>query len=317
MRLRFILHIGPHKTGTTSIQRMLFSQSSQGDSTFAYPFSGPESLGQHAFALAASKPRDPAFSEMLAALKSVNKTCVLSSEELCYIPRSAMQLLRNKLTKSDFTIVYYQRNPLELLYSWWQETIKHGATHTLLEFAFSCVVRPSHLHLLVPDALLSAWASVFSRESIRIFLFDRIPDVASQFASELLNIISPVGVSEVSNKSYDYVDCELMRFWNAQGFRGADIIQLSNYDEMRQMFIDKSAPFAASFSLNYDVGEFQEIENSMILNWSDRIDGFSGDRLFEIRDRSYCYIHADVWLAIPGLIEDMRSYALENLDRHR
>ena len=307
-----IIHIGPHKTGTTSIQKMLSSQSRREDCRFAYPFCAQDEIGQHTFAHLACHPKRPAFTAMLAELGALEGLCVLSSEELCYLPAAGVRSLHDARPSARATIVYYQRDLLALLQSWWQETIKHGSVQPLASFALNCVLAPHHLHLLVPDALLSGWASVFGREAIRIFRYDHISDVAQQFACEFLGIDLPAEASAVSNRSYDQIDCEMMRLWNRQGFWGAGVIQAPGYQELRTAFIEQSGNFERTFSLDYTRSEFSAIEDALITRWGDRIEGFDGGALFETRERSYAYIDPDIWVANPDLIGAMRAFAVQH-----
>jgi hypothetical protein len=311
-RIHLVIHVGPHKTGTTSIQKMLLSQARQKDCGFTYPLLCGDEIGQHTFAQSACFPEQPACQRMLAALKATEGLCVLSSEELCYLPAPGIRGLRDALPDARVTIAYYQRDILSLLQSWWQETIKHGSVRSLPDFAFSCVRAPYQLHLLVPDALLKGWASVFGRNAIRIFRYDRVSDVARQFATDLLALDLPPEASALSNPSYDYIDCEMMRFWNRQGFWGAGVVQAPDYLELRAEFAERSGAFTQNFSLDYGRSEFSTIEDVLISRWGDRIEGFDGGRLFEVRERHYSYIDPDVWAAHPALIDRMRAFALQN-----
>jgi hypothetical protein len=242
----------------------------------------------------------------------VKGLCILSSEELCYLPVSGMRSLRDALLGTRVTIVYYQRDILSLLQSWWQEMIKHGSVQTLSSFALNCILAPKLIHLLVPDALLSGWASVFGRESIRIFRYDRIPDVARQFASDFLGLDLPDEASALSNRSYDHIDCEMMRFWNRQGFWGAGIVQAPGYHDLRSDFAERAGAFIGTFSLDYGRSAFSAIEDVLISRWGDRIEGFDGGPLFELRERTYAYVDPDIWVANPGLIDGARAFALQH-----
>ena len=312
MTKKIIFHVGPHKTGTTSIQAMLFSQSRSKNCEFVYPFTSPGEIGQHDFARLACSPDQSAFLEKLGILKSLTKTCVLSSEELCYLPAAGMRSLRDAVPDAHVTIVYYQRDVLSLLYSWWQETIKHGSVQTLSDFALRCILAPYHLHLFVPDALLGGWASVFGREAIRIFRYDHIPDVAKHFAYNILALDLPAESLSPSNRSYDQIDCEMMRFWNRQGFWGAGLVQASGYPGIRAQFAARCDAFTETFHLSYRRSEFSEIENSLISRWHDRIEGYDGGPLFTTREKAYSYIHPDVWAVDPGLITEMRAFAQQH-----
>jgi hypothetical protein len=311
MTQNIVLHIGPHKTGTTAIQQMLFSQSMSKYCGFDYPFVSPDEMGQHTFAQLACDPKRPEFPEMLKALKSTAKMCILSSEELCYLPETGMRRLQKALPDANVTIAYYQRDILSLLQSWWQEKIKHGSTQTFLEFSFACLLAPQHLHLLVPDILLSGWASVFGRDAIRIFRYDNITDVARQFACDFLCLELPVETLTASNRSYDHSDCEMIRFWNMHGFWGAGVIQSPDYPEARAELVERSRDFSERFILDYGRQEFSGIEDILISRWGDRIEGFDGGRLFQIREKSYSYIRPDFWAANPYFLKNMREFALQ------
>ena len=307
-----IIHIGPHKTGTTSIQAMLSSLSRREDRPFAYPFCAEGETGQHTFAHLACDPEQPAFAAMLAELAAMEGLCILSSEELCYLPAAGLRNLHDARPGARATIVYYQRDLLALLQSWWQETIKHGSVQPLASFALDRVLAPHHLHLLVPDALLSGWASVFGREVIRIFRYEHISDVAQHFASEFLGVDLPAEASAVSNRSYDPIDCEMMRLWNLQGFWGAGVVQAPGYRELRAAFIERSGAFERTFSLDYTRSAFSAIEDALISRWGDRIEGFDGGALFETRERTFAYIDPDIWAANPDLIGAIRAFAVQH-----
>jgi hypothetical protein len=169
---RLVIHIGPHKTGTTSIQKMLYNASRSENAKFIYPFTNSIEIGQHTFAQRAGEPHNPIFKEMLLELKKANKTCVLSSEELCYLSDEALASIREAFPQADVSIVFYQRNILTLMHPWWQEKLKHGSVQPFLEFALDCLIMPHHLHLLVPNVLLEGWSKHFGRDAIQIFLFD-------------------------------------------------------------------------------------------------------------------------------------------------
>lgn len=306
---RVIIHIGPHKTGTTSIQNVLYTLSLKDGSNFIYPFTRPDQTGQHEFAQLASNPEHPEFARKLAILASVNRTCVLSSEEFCYLSVTSLQKLREALPCADFTIIYYQRNLLPLLYSWWQELIKHGSSDHFPSFLLNTILNPSSLHLLVSDFMLNNWAHVFGRDAIKIFLYDKITDVARQFASDVLEIDLVTKEQTKSNRSYDYLECEMMRLWNIRGFSGSDILQTPSIHVVRAKVAERSNRFLENLSLNYHRSEFAAIEDLLISRWGDRIEGFYGGQLFADREISFSYMSANFWSANPDLVAAMCEFA--------
>lgn len=306
---RLVIHIGPHKTGTTSIQKMLYNASRSENAKFIYPFTNLIEIGQHTFAQRAGEPHDPIFKEMLSELKKANKTCVLSSEELCYLSDEALASIREAFPQADVSIVFYQRNILTLMHPWWQEKLKHGSVQPFLEFALDCLIMPHHLHLLVPNVLLEGWSKHFGRDAIQIFLFDQIPDVASQFASDVLALDFSQDGASVSNQSYGYTDCELIRFWNLHGFWGAGVIQSPEVHQVRSEFTELSTHFLGEFQLSFDIPAFAHIEQHLLSCWRDRIKGVNGDHLFTLRHKFFPYIKTDIWVAHQEFAERVRMFA--------
>jgi hypothetical protein len=309
MTKRFIIHIGPHKTGTTSIQDMLYAHSLDERSNFVYPFTRPDQTGQHEFARLASDPEHPDFVGMLSTLASGSKTCILSSEEFCYLPVASIQKIRDVAPDADFTIVYYQRDVLSLLYSWWQELIKHGSVETLPKFLLNVISGPENFHLLVPDQLLDNWAFVFGRGTVRIFLYDQIQDVAQQFAADFIGVDLASEMRTVSNRSYGHIECEMMRLWNICGYAGNEILQLPNSHLMRAKISSESGKYVEDLNLSYNRAEFLSVEDALITRWGDRIEDFTGGQLFNLRERTYSYVSSDFWAANPDLLAIMREFA--------
>ena len=309
MAERLIIHIGPHKTGTTALQKMLHTISRSELANFIYPFTDTEYQGQHNFADVIYKSDSRGLNNLVTNLKETHKTCVLSSEEFCYLPLDALINLKSTLQNVDTTIVYYARSCLTTLHPWWQEQVKHGGSQTFLEFILGCLAQPSSIHLLVPDVMLSNWAHAFGQNSIIIFLYDDIPDVANQFATDLLNITLPSDFVTETNVSYNYIETEMMRFWNSLGARGSDLIQSS---QIRGLSADISVgvqTFSKQFNLSYRIPGFATIEETLLTRWRDQIKGTVEPHLFKLRERSYAYVHPDFWVARSDLAERMRAFA--------
>ncbi|TXN73847.1 hypothetical protein FV228_07240 [Methylobacterium sp. WL18] len=311
MTKRLIIHVGPHKTGTTAIQKMLFTISRFESPNIVYPFTDQDHQGQHDFATTIYKSDIHGLNALISKIDESQQTCVLSSEEFCYLPLDALNNFRFLLENIDVTVAYYARNCLTTLYPWWQEKVKHGTSQNFLEFIIGCLAQPGSIHLLVPDLMLSNWASAFGKNSIKIYLYDEIPDVAEQFASNLLGISLPSDFPTETNISYNYVKTEMIRFWNSLGARGSDLIQSPQTHGLAEDISECAHAFSKQFSLSYRIPDFAMIEETLLTRWRDQIVGAVEPHLFKLRERSYSYVHPDFWIARSDLAERMRMFACD------
>ncbi|MGU3341586.1 hypothetical protein ACLBXJ_26575 [Methylobacterium mesophilicum] len=212
------------------------------------------------------------------------------------------------LGRVEVSVVYYARNFLQSLHPWWQEQVKHGGTQTFIEFTINCLAHPNSLHLLIPGVMLKNWAEVFGRDAIEIFLYDIIADVARQFASEILDFSLPSDFHSTANRSYNFIQSEMMRFWNSIGSRGGELIQNSRADELTANITAKSKDYSKQFSLNYEMSGFADCERALLKDWEDRIKPSAGQRLFEKREQSFSYLHPDFWILRSELAEQLRAF---------
>lgn len=317
MTKRLIIHVGPHKTGTTAIQKMLYTTSRSENSSFIYPFANSDNQGQHAFADVILNSDQLGLNALLSKLTHSDKPCVLSSEEFCYLPLSVLNNFRSALGNIDVDVVYYARNFLTTLYPWWQEQVKHGSLKTFLELSLECLAHPGSIHLLSPDAMLSGWADAFGKDAIKIYLYDDIPDVAAQFSLDILKSALPADYSTETNVSYNYIASEMIRFWNSLGARGADLIQLPQSYELQTEISREARPLSKHFCLSYRIPCFAMIEETLLARWRNQISGTVDPHLFKTRECSYSYMHPDFWVVRPDLTTRMCALASQSLGGQR
>ncbi|WP_139234200.1 hypothetical protein [Methylobacterium pseudosasicola] len=273
-------------------------------------------MGQHAFADTILNSDQAGLRDLISELTNTDKICVLSSEEFCYLPLNALAEFKSFLHDTDVSIIYYARNCLTTLHPWWQEQVKHGSSQTFLEFILGCLAHPGSIHLLAPDAMLSNWAGAFGRDAIKIYLYDEISDVATQFSVDILNFRPPQDHPTETNISYNYIATEMMRFWNSLGTRGAELIQLPMSHKLRIDITEKSRSFSSKFSLSYRIPSFALIEETLLARWRGQIVGAVEPHIFKTREFSYPYVHPDFWLVNSDLAERMRTLAFEESVEH-
>ncbi|MEV8642691.1 hypothetical protein AB0V79_07070 [Mesorhizobium ciceri] len=151
------LHIGPPKTGTTYIQEMFVANLEvfRGPE-FCYPVLGRDMTvhgrypGHHGFSLAAEKyigdEADPDLHSKWINILRNNKNVILSAEGMSgwsslYIRK--MQSIANDCNHG-LVVVYFVREPNDLLYSQWKEEVKLGFGEELSEFLIKHLIDPKY-----------------------------------------------------------------------------------------------------------------------------------------------------------------------------
>ena len=135
MSRRIILHIGPPKTGTSSLQETLFAaQDELMTQGMAYPTLGrhdrmPRAAGHHGLPAVTQfgAPLPAPLLEWIGDLPA-GHSVVLSSEDFSHLSAEQVAHLAAQLPGAAVEVVYYARRWDRLLPSVWQELVKHGAS---------------------------------------------------------------------------------------------------------------------------------------------------------------------------------------------
>ncbi|MEI7710123.1 MAG: hypothetical protein WCI94_01735 [Rhodospirillales bacterium] len=233
---RTILHIGPHKTGTTYLQRVFRAMRPALEAVgVAFPTCWSLSDDQPGH----QKLCDALIAESLDAIgadfSSIDtETVLISSEDLSYLAESHLLQLRTIL--GDATVVFYCRRWSEILPSVWQERIKHGFIETFPQFVAAVAKDPLSLDFVDFGRVLDRFAAVFGKDRIHIVsysnLMDAGEDIAVHFLDTLLRqptLCPPENIRSIQpNRSLHPAETEVVRTLNAMhaaagGERGAAI----------------------------------------------------------------------------------------------
>jgi hypothetical protein len=224
----FIVHVGPHKTGTTYLQlsfRKLRKELAARGTIFPECWqlaSGPP--GQVPLV---SKLRngqiDLLIPEFATLLASGADRILISSEDISDLDRAALARLRDLTAGHPIQIIFYVRRWSELMPSAWQETIKHGHYQTLPEFMLTHLERPEESRLLNFDMRLSVFCEIFGDASVTLVSYnelrDRNIDLFQHFAGTFLGWLNAPTAERLraSNTSRAPAEAELLRALNAMG----------------------------------------------------------------------------------------------------
>ncbi len=176
------IHVGMHKTGSTSIQANLGRHKHPVGWRYL-KMSGSVILGQSLYAMFGNNPQDfhmyakrgltpeqlakkrglllRQFERMIR--KSKEETLILSSELLSVMDKSEIQTLRDFLAPlvDDIRVVAYVRSSPGFRTSWFQQLVKHGRGHFNIK-----KIRPNY------RKRLEKFDEVFGRKNVKLCLFN-------------------------------------------------------------------------------------------------------------------------------------------------
>lgn len=218
-KLKLVLHVGPHKTGTSSLQWALLDQySAKRPQKIWYP--KPSSLGPgHALAAHASlelgsSAREPFLKDWIeAAQQSACETLVVSAEALSAAYPDKVGKLAAQTEDCDvhlvFTLTPISRRSMSL----WQGKVKHRFDQPLDAAGEDVLNSPG----LAAD-LIQVFADAFPGAKISVIVVNRQSplDLYRRFAEATgIPLVPPQESSElVVNRSLGQIEAEMVRSFN-------------------------------------------------------------------------------------------------------
>lgn len=324
MAPKFIVHIGPPKTGTSSLQEAL-SQNREPLLALGYDYPNfgrhPEMLqlpGHHGIAQSLQQGALPTgFQAWLDQLSGAHRV-ILSSENFAHVPAAGVQLLVQTLGPENIEIIYYARRWEQLMPSVWQELVKHGHSQSYLEFLNHQTSAPMASIYLNYMNVLDRWAKEVGTDSLRIFSYDNLRaegvDIVQHFCTRVLNIQLQMDQPHQHNPRLQVGRTETLRMlnWLAFGGKGGSPRvrmaleqhssqlhqELADLDALYEPYIRRvrlCAPFV-----------FPHLERRFLTVYGARVENLAQDgRLFSDREVLPApYVHSNYMLeegAVPRL----------------
>jgi hypothetical protein len=238
---KLILHIGPHKTGSTYIQKVFFENREKLLSVgVRYPNIGLNGqYGQHEL-VEKIKQLDAAPLMRHMADFIGPETNFISSENFDRLNAGEVKKFGQALAglladPAGLGIIYYHRNYGDLLPSWWQEEVKHGSIASFYEFILPHVLRPFASNLINPAVVLDLYAHVFGKDKITVVDYDRAKSDLLKPILELLGIDLGAVANETVNSSLKVELIEILRALNAIAKRRGEW----HFHKTRTLFLRK------------------------------------------------------------------------------
>lgn len=250
----FLVHVGPHKTGTTYLQlRLAAIRKHLRSRGVAYP------------AIWSSAGNEPSHRKLVVALREARSAdlraqfdamvsdkpehVLISAEGISHLEQPALELLASLMQGRRVTLVFYVRRWSELLPSLWQERVKHGADETFPQFLAMHLADPIASATLNLTHALNRYAALFGRTSLVIVSYSNVCDSGLDLAEHFLATFLPEHtdiLSEVPqlpnpkpNRSLPARDIELIRALN--GFSARDGLPESS--QLRDWYFRQSSRF--------------------------------------------------------------------------
>ena len=194
------IHIGLHKTGSTYIQKVCADNRAYLQSCgLEYPELGAEFLfGHHnvAWSLMPGHALKNTDSFSLTQLLNWIDQCatqrfLISSEDFDFLQSAQVDKLHHLLANYDVKIVMYVRNPITALYSYWQESVKHGDARPFEAYCKQILIDPQPVDYC---KIAGRWTESFGKDALSIVIYDNLVATQVDIALYLLREVLGVAV---------------------------------------------------------------------------------------------------------------------------
>ncbi len=214
----FVIHTGPHKTGTSYLQEGLTKL--RPDLTkrgIHYPtIWGP--IAHHKLLERLKSIPDPVLEAEFEALRAAqHPVVVISVEGLWGLQEPNVAYFKKLLGDATATVVYYVRSWADLLPSHYKQYVKHGRiVDTFPEYLYARVVNPRTNNMLNFGEGMSIYAGVFGKEAVKLVSYDQVLaqklDLFEHFVASFLKISDlPAANLPRVNVSPSVTDIEILR----------------------------------------------------------------------------------------------------------
>lgn len=285
--VHLILHIGPHKTGSSYLQRRFYKDHDiLMENGVLYPINDWIG-GGHGHAYLVDKKQLSSIGDELNRIakdKPSLKSVVISTENFDRLSRDDIKILRDKITIPT-TVVYYLRRMDKTLFANWQEDVKFGSLETFSRFLLRHFAFPIESKIVNHSVVVDLWADVFGKSAISIVDYDDLvgtdTDIYCHFVETFCGINDVATPSNArENVSFSPVDSEILRimhmFAKDKKQCGTNIVTKRFYElfNSKHALLDDARSVIAFGSKPFAVGEsvvFRKMFTEFEENYKDRI----------------------------------------------
>jgi len=222
---RYLIHVGPPKTGTTYLQRMFWELRGQmRNEGIYYPHefwpSGPNFLHSELVRELRQGPSERLGNVFAALNASGSETVLISCEGLVALPVQSLAYLRELLGDAPVDIVFYARRWSDWFPSQWQQHIKQGSTEQFPIAYARLLGAKAPGESINHKITLDRFASVFGEKSIKVVSYSNLADarvgIAEHFFATILDWVPKAfpRFSSPVNTSLSAFETEIVRCLN-------------------------------------------------------------------------------------------------------
>lgn len=321
--LKFVIHAGPPKTGSTYLQMSLRALAPKLRAAGVwYPdvwWTHPGHFNHAMLLHGIMSSQDEAFQDGFRQFEASDAhTIVLSSEGFGGMRRNQLTRLRRLIGDHDCKVIYYCRRWSDWVPSQWQESVKAGRIETLPEACARIYRDPSQPPINF-SMRLDWLTEIFGPESVQLIslsnLIDEKIDMANHFCDAVLGLpgIPPPDEGGRVNESRDPFMSELGRILNVLKItRGEEVapriapllIRFREHPDLRddvEKVLASMESSVATITLDDNLPPLRGVYNKLLTKYRGiLINPGKADGLFEKRVRTVTYVRQD-YLLHPGI----------------
>ena len=285
---KYIIHIGPPKSGSKYLQTQLFyNRQFLEDNGVLYPdnwWTRPTDRYHFSLFDHLRQATDGLESEFEKINQRGFDRVILSSEALDGLEPKEIQRLQDAIGGNPVEIVYYARRWSERLPSDWRERVKMGQFVTFPKFYIPLLSDPEGTGEINYHTVWERFANVFGRHSLKIVSFSNLLDHRIDFFDHFCRVIlglpsTPQTAKEnvQYNKSTSVIDTEIIRALN-----------YIYYFDTSQLYITMQVKFL----------RLKANRDAKVLNWRQELEKHLNSDLRQIKVDDKAAAFDEAWQAI-------------------
>ena len=323
---KYVIHIGPTKTGSKYLQSILFySRSALLEKGIAYPDAWWTKPDQIMHDPLLQMLRQERYDEVKEAFDRINsqghRVVVLSCETIGDLEEAKLAALRDAIGNHPCEVVYYCRRWSDRIPSDWKQEIKMGRFPTFPEFFLSHLNHPFESAAVNYSLVWAKICRVFGRRSLRLISYndlrDRQIDQFRHFAENFLDWNGEHGLDAGlidCNVSPNLYDIEILRSLNWLDYQAVQrhrvntrvkfLVPRSNWDT--RVLESVMAANLATMSVSDDCEPFQQSWDAISAYAKCFVDADSRSEPFSRKNTEFSFVRSD-FLLNDGALDELKA----------